>query len=81
MASIERLGQGRWRARWRDPSGRQKAKTFTHKNLADKYLQGVGMAMQTSTYVDPGAGNMSVEVFAAKWISTQAPETVDAGHL
>jgi hypothetical protein len=25
MASIERLGQGRWRARWRDPSGRQKA--------------------------------------------------------
>jgi len=74
MASIERLGQGRWRARWRDPSGRQKAKTFTHKNLADKYLQGVGMAMQASTYVDPGAGNMSVEVFAAKWISTQ-------GHL
>jgi hypothetical protein len=74
MASIERLGQGRWRARWRDPSGRQKAKTFTHKNLAVKYLQGVGMAMQTSTYVDPSAGNMSVEVFAAKWISTQ-------GHL
>ena len=71
MASIERLGQGRWRARWRDPSGRQKAKTFTHKNLAVKYLQGVGMAMQTSTYVDPSAGNMSVEVFAAKWISTQ----------
>jgi len=25
MASIERLGQGRWRARWRDPSGLQKA--------------------------------------------------------
>jgi len=74
MASIERLGQGRWRARWRDPSGRQKAKTFTHKNLADKYLQGVGMAMQTSTYVDPSAGNTSVKVFAAKWISTQ-------GHL
>jgi hypothetical protein len=69
MASIERLSKGRWRARWRDPSGRQKAKTFTHKNLADKYLQGVGMAMQASTYVDPSAGNMSVKVFAAKWIS------------
>jgi|GEM_PF-2949062 len=25
MASNERLGQGRWRARWRDPSGRQMA--------------------------------------------------------
>jgi hypothetical protein len=25
MASIERLGQGRWRARWRDPSGRDRA--------------------------------------------------------
>ena len=25
MASIERLDQGGWRARWRDPSGRQKA--------------------------------------------------------
>jgi hypothetical protein len=34
MSSIEQLGTDRWRARWRDPGGRQKAKTFT-KYFAD----------------------------------------------
>jgi hypothetical protein len=74
MSSIEQLGTDCWRARWRDPGGRQKAKTFTHKDFADHYLRNIDAAIQTRTYVDPSLGNVKVKDFAAKWTSGQ-------GHL
>jgi len=74
MSSIEQLGKDRWRARWRDPGGRQKAKTFTQKDIADHYLRNIDAAIQTRTYVDPSLGNVKVREFAAKWMSAQ-------GHL
>ena len=74
MSSVEQLGKDRWRARWRDPGGRQKAKTFTQKGLADNFLRNVDAAIQTRTYIDPSAGNVKVGDFAAKWMSAQ-------GHL
>jgi hypothetical protein len=49
MSSIEKLGKDRWRARWRDPGGRQKAKTFTQKDFADNYLRNIDAAIQTRT--------------------------------
>lgn len=77
MSSVEkRMRDDRttWLARWRDPSGRQRKRTFARKTDADKYLQTIGAAMQTSTYLDPDAGNVTVGQFAVKWLSTQ-------GHL
>lgn len=44
MSSIEQLGKDRWRARWRDPGGRQKAKTFTQKDFADNHLRAIDAA-------------------------------------
>jgi hypothetical protein len=74
MSSIEKLGKDRSRARWRDPGGRQKAKTFTQKDFADNYLRNIDAAIQTGTYVDPSLGNVKVKDFAVKWMSAQ-------GHL
>ena len=74
MSSVEQLGKDRWRARWRDPGGRQKAKTFTQKGLADNFLRNVDAAIRTRTYIDPSAGNVKAGDFAAKWMSAQ-------GHL
>jgi hypothetical protein len=74
MSSIEQLGKDRWRARWRDPGGRQKARTFTQKDFADHYLRNIDAAIQTRTYVDPSLGYVKVKDFAAKWMSAQ-------GHL
>src|SRR5665647_663001 len=42
MSSVEQLGTDRWRARWRDPGGRQKAKTFTQKDFAAKWMTAQG---------------------------------------
>jgi len=74
MSSVEQLGTDRWRARWRDPGGRQKAKTFTQKDFADHYLRNINAAIQMRTYVDPSLGCVKVKDFAAKWMSAQ-------GHL
>jgi len=74
MSSIEKLGKDRWRARWRDPGGRQKAKTFTQKDFADNYLRNIDAAIQTRAYVDPSLGNVKVKDFAANGMSAQ-------GHL
>src|ERR1035437_887510 len=68
MSSIEQLGKDRWRARWRDPGGRQKARTFTQKDFADNYPRNIDAAIQTRTYVDPSLGYVKVKDFAAKWM-------------
>ena len=61
MSSIEQLGTDRWRARWRDPGGRQKAKTFTHKDFAGSFLRNIDAAIRTRTYMDPSAGHVKVK--------------------
>jgi hypothetical protein len=33
-------GRNRWRARWRDPSGRQRTKSFARKVDAERFLLG-----------------------------------------
>jgi len=74
MSSVEQLGTDRWRARWRDPDGWQKARTFKQKDFADHYLRNIDAAIQTRTYVDPSLGYVKVKDFAAQWMSAQ-------GHL
>ena len=34
-------GRNRWRARWRDPAGRQRTKSFARKIDAERFLLGV----------------------------------------
>jgi hypothetical protein len=55
MASITRRG-GAWRARYRDPSGRQRERRFTRKVDAVRWLDEQTAAHVTGTYVDPPAG-------------------------
>lgn len=56
-----RHGQGlRWRARWVDPSGREKTKAFRRKVDAQRHVEQVTTALTTSTYVDPDAGRQTV---------------------
>lgn len=74
MASIEKLADNRWRARWRDPAGKQKAKTFAKRKLAKDYLDQIGVDMTAGEYIDPSAGKIKFEVLAEKWLAAQ-------GHL
>lgn len=74
MASIEkrtRNGQTRWYTRYRDPSGRQRTKTFDRKVDAQRYLTGVEGAKQAGVYIDPARGKVTVGDWAERWLDGQ----------
>ena len=79
MASITRRPNGRWRARFRDPSGREHAKDFTRKVAAQRYLDDVTTAVGTGRYVDPALARMTVAEWCERWLdaySGHRPNTV-----
>src|SRR5680860_1081026 len=74
MASVEkrlRGGQTTWVARWRDPSGTQRKKTFKRKVDADRHIVSVESRMLSGTYLDPALGRVTVGVWARQWLLGQ----------
>ncbi len=58
MASIERRtrdghGRARWYARYRDPAGKQRVKTFARKVDAERFLTTVEASKLRGSYIDP----------------------------
>jgi integrase len=77
-------GQGlRYRPQFRDPSGRQVAKSFALKRDAQRWLDEQTAHVARGTYVDPGAGRITFCEFYEDWSSRQvwAPGTVLAMKL
>jgi integrase len=56
---------GKWRANWRDPTGRKKAKTFPTRRDAKAYL--AETAIGRGGYVDPHAGRIRFREVAERW--------------
>ncbi len=68
----DRYGKGdRWRARYFDPNGRERARTFARKTDAEKFLAGVESDKSRGLYVDPAAGRITVGEYAAMWQQAQ----------
>jgi len=67
-----RHGKGhRWRARYLDPDGRERARTFARKQDAERFLAGVESDKSRGLYVDPAAGRLTVGEYAATWQAAQ----------
>jgi integrase len=77
-------GKGlRYRPQFRDPAGRQVAKSFALKRDAQRWLDEQTAHVARGTYVDPGAGRVTFAEFYADWSERQvwAPGTVLAMRL
>jgi integrase len=70
----KKQGQGRprWRARYRDPSGRERAKSFARKVDAERFLVSIEDAKLRGAYVDPAAGRVPFAEWAERWERTTA---------
>jgi integrase len=70
----KKQGQGRprWRARYRDPSGRERAKSFARKVDAERFLVAIEDAKLRGAYVDPAAGKVPFSEWAERWYTTTA---------
>jgi integrase len=65
-------GRHRWRARYRDPAGRERAKSFARKVDAERFLVGIEDAKLRGAYVDPAAGKIRFGEWAERWYTTTA---------
>jgi len=79
VASIEDLrgsalgsGRLRWRVRYRDPSGRQRSRSFARKIDAERFLISVEDSKLRGVYVDPAAGRVAFGEWAERWYATTA---------
>ncbi len=75
VEKYERIGvNGRrtvtWRVRYRDPSGRQRARTFRRKADADDYAASVHMDVRRGEWVDPQHGRMPYGDWLEQWLRT-----------
>lgn len=81
MASIAKRPDGQWRARYRDPSGREHSRHFSRKIDAQRWLDEVTTAVVTGTYVDPDRGRLTVGAWSQKWLTGRGhlkPKTLES---
>lgn len=65
-------GKGdRYRARYRDPDGRSRGKTFAKKLDAERHLVQMEHSKLSGSYVDPSAGRLTVGAFWQTWAGRQ----------
>jgi integrase len=74
MSFVSRTPEGNYRANWRDPSGRQRAKTFTTKREAKRFLAELDTALTRGLYVDPHAGRVLFGNHAQQWLASRNDE-------
>ncbi len=67
MAHIEKRGRSRYRARYRDPSGLERSRTFARRTDAERFLTGIEHSMLVGGYVDPRSGRVTFRVYAEEW--------------
>ena len=81
--SIAKRENGKWRARYRDDSGREHSRHFVRKIDAQQWLDQVTSSVVTGTYADPRAGRVTFSAFFGEWPARQvwAPGTVLAMSL
>lgn len=68
--SIETTPAGTYRARWRDDTGKQRAKTFRRKQDARDFLKEVHGNLARGTYIAPTAGLTTVSDWADQWLAS-----------
>ena len=67
MGNVKKRPDGKWRARYRDQSGKEHARHFSRKVDADRWLSTVESDLLRGTYVDPRAGRVTFKEYAERW--------------
>ena len=68
----------KWKARYTDPSGKDRSRTFARKVDAEKFLERIGSQMQHGEWIDPRANKTRFEEWVEVWWKTTiklAPST------
>jgi integrase len=80
VSHISHTPAGAYRANWRDPSGRQRAKTFPTKKAARQFLAEIESSITRGLYVDPHVGRTLFADHATRWMSGRNTEATTAAR-
>lgn len=69
--SVVKRRNGKWRARYRDPAGKEHARDFVKKLDATRWLAQVTTKVSVGDWVDPSLARVSVGEWAALWMASQ----------
>lgn len=69
MGFVNRTDAGKWKAFWREPSGKQRSKTFATKREANTFLAQVETSKSGGVYVSPHSGRTLFEEHAHAWMA------------
>jgi integrase len=71
MGNIQKRESGKWRARYRDPSGRERARHFRRKIDAERWLASVENSKHRGEWIDPALARITVGEWSARWLESQ----------
>ncbi len=69
--SVKRRPDGKWRARYRDATGREHAKHFARKVDAERWVATATAAVAKGDWVDPAMARITVEEWSKVWLATK----------
>jgi integrase len=67
MGHLEKRN-GRYRARYRDPLGRQRCETFSRKADAERFLREMQVDIERGRWIDPAGADMPLAVWAEEFL-------------
>lgn len=71
MGHIQKRGKDRWRARYVDPDGQERSKTFPRRVEAERFLSTIEADKLRGSYLDPELGRVGFATFADEWLQVQ----------
>jgi integrase len=69
--NIAKRANGKWRARYRDEAGNERARHFDRKIDAQRWLDEISSTVMAGIYVDPAAGRITFKRFYDEWAPRQ----------
>lgn len=71
MGNVQKRPSGQWRARYRDPFGKEHARHFRRRLDAERWLSSVENAKHRGEWIDPALSRITVGEWAQKWLAAQ----------
>lgn len=71
MGNIQKRENGRWRARYRDPFGKEHARHFARRLDAERWLASVENAKHRGEWIDPALSRITVGEWGQRWLDAQ----------
>jgi integrase len=81
MASIAKRRDGKWRARYRDPEGREHARHFDRKIDAEKWTRAHAGAVDRGDWINPAGAKRTVREYGEEWRKAQVHRPTTAAMV